>query len=391
MRSAIIRALGALAAVAVVAAPAAAQGTLAGQGFGYPPGQLGPRGAATGGAVAEHDAGSAVNPAALGLAARTALFFQYSPEFRTTEAGGAEERTSTARFPLFGGYARVGDRMRVGFAFSTLLDRSFAVDARGLDVIDGDTVSFTDRFRNEGGIADARLAASWRFGTRLHVGLGLHAYTGENRLTVERLFGDTTNLPLERRTLSFSGGGVSLGTVLQLSRDISVAASARKGTDLRIRSGDTLLRPVGQVPDRAGAAVAYTGITGTTLAARLDWTGWSSMAGIAGSSVQPEDQVEYGVGADVAGPRVGDRAIMLRAGFRARDLPFGVRVADASRPTPPNYFFSPVSENEITAGFGIPLAYERSMLEVAAQRASRSGAGAKETAWILTFGLTVRP
>ena len=60
----------------VLALPALAegQGTVGAQGLGYPPGQYSTLARSTGGAVAEFDPTSPINPASLGNLAGTAIF-----------------------------------------------------------------------------------------------------------------------------------------------------------------------------------------------------------------------------------------------------------------------------------------------------------------------------
>lgn len=366
-----------LALLVAAASRAGAQGTVSVQGFGYAPGQLGSRASAMAGGNAEQDPESPINPAALGLARYSTLFFQYAPEFRRVEAGGASERTSALRFPLIGGVARLGDRARVGLTVSTLLDRSYAVSRRTTAVTGDDTTVTSDNFRNLGGMSDFRFAGSWRLGRALDLGAGVHAITGENRIEVSREIGDTVELAVESRTLSFSGGALSAGASLQLSTVLNVAASARRGLDLRARSGDTLVSKA-RVPDRFGAGIQYTGITGTSLAARAEYTTWTNMAGLGSANLTTFDTWEIGAGADVTGPKVGTRNLLLRAGARWRELPFGVGSTK-------------VTELQYGGGLGIVLPYERGMLEAGMRRATRDAGSARETAWTLTLGVTVRP
>jgi hypothetical protein len=69
---------------------------------------------------------------------------------------------------------------------------------------------------------------------------------------------------------------------------------------------------------------------------------------------------------------------MLRLGYRGRTLPFGV---DGDR----------VSERAFTGGVGIPLSRGRSQFDATVQRAARSAGGASEKAWVISFGLGIRP
>ena len=73
--------LAALSAVCLATA-ARAQGAISLQGLGYPPGQFSARAEGTGGGVADFDALSLTSPASLAGVAASALFLQYSPEFR---------------------------------------------------------------------------------------------------------------------------------------------------------------------------------------------------------------------------------------------------------------------------------------------------------------------
>jgi opacity protein-like surface antigen len=361
------------------AASAGAQGSVGVQGLGFPPGQLGTRAASMGGGNGEHDPESSVNPAALGLAPNTMIFFQYAPEFRSVSTGGTSDRTTTLRFPLIGGYARLGERARIGLAVSTLLDRTFSVAVQDTSSLaGGGSIVSTDRFRNEGGMSDVRFAGSWRVARRVDVGVGVHAITGQNRIDVTRSVGDSLELSLESRTLSFSGGALSTGVALQLSSVLNVAASLQRGLDLRARSGDTLMARA-RVPDRFGAGIQYAGITGTTLAARMEYMSWSNVRGLVSDATPVDDTWEIGAGADVAGPKLGTRPLLLRAGVRWRELPFGITSADRT------------TELELGGGVGFQLPFERAMAEIGIRRASRSAGSAKETGWTLGLGVSVRP
>ena len=368
-----------VAAASVVAAGSATgQGTVSGQGFGYPPGQLGTRSASMSGGNGEQDPESAVNPAALGLARSTMLFMQYAPEFRQVQVPGASERTTTLRFPMIGAYARLGERARIGLHISTFLDRTFAVSVQDTTALSGgDTIVSTDRFKNEGGMSDVRFAASWRLARRFDFGAAFHAITGQNRVEVTRDVGESIQLNIESRALSFSGNALSAGVAMQLTNVLNVAGSLQRGFEIRSRIGDTLLNTA-RVPDRYGAGIQYTGITGTTLAARAEYMTWSNMAGLGSSSMSVFDTREIGGGADIAGPRIGSRPIMLRIGARWRELPFGVNGTK-------------VEEIEAGGGLGFVLPFERASMDVGFRHSDRTAGDAKEKAWTLNVGVSVRP
>src|SRR5688572_27347162 len=108
----LVMALRTLVVIAIVCHPdvGRAQGTLSGQGFGYPPGQLSTRALAVGGANAELDPVSPRNPAAVSSWGSPGLHLQYDPEFRQVSVTGDGDRTMTARFPIISGATRLGAR-----------------------------------------------------------------------------------------------------------------------------------------------------------------------------------------------------------------------------------------------------------------------------------------
>src|SRR6202011_6065615 len=120
MRTLIVAAL----ATALIGSRVDAQGSLSTQGLGYPTGQMSARAEGTGGAVADFDALSLLSPAAIGGVGSSALFFQYSPEFRRVTAGSGTANTTTARFPLVAGILPMGQDWTFGLSSSTFLDRS---------------------------------------------------------------------------------------------------------------------------------------------------------------------------------------------------------------------------------------------------------------------------
>ena len=374
-------------ALALAATGARAQGTLADQGFGYPPGQLSTRALGSAGALGETDPVSPINPAALGGWGRGGLFFQYAPEFTEVTVGGNTDRTTSTRFPLIAAAMRVGSHYTLGLSSSTFLARDFSTSNTVAQTLpSGTTVNTTTTLASTGAANDVRFAAA-RVMSRVAVGVGLHAFTGQNRVTVTGDFVDPTDtsssnpfLQLSQsRTLSFSGIGVSAGGEWRPVRPLLLALSGRHGGTLRLNAGDTLVRSA-RIPDRVGGAVVFDGIPGTTLTARVNWEQWSSLDGLVSSEVKTFDATEYSAGADVAGPRLMGRALMLRAGGRRRTLPFSAAGAR-------------VDETAFAAGFGLPLSGERAVMDFAAQRATRSasGVGASERSWTIGLGFTVRP
>ncbi len=367
-----------LAAVLVVPALASAQGTVSGQGFGYPPGQLGAGTLGIGGASAESDASSALNPAALGTTSRFAIYAHMQPEFRRTSVGGGTAETRALRFP---GFAVTGGfrRFTVGLAFTTLLDRTWANSYADSQVIGGQTVPSTLNASSEGAVNDTRFALAYVVNQRLQVGLGVHAISGENRILFGRTFPDSLGIGAVQQfsTLSYSGRTLSAGALVQPSTAWVIGASARFGGELDLeQSGNALARA--DMPSRVGVGVSYLGIPNTVIAGRVDRTSWSSLSPLGTAATSAFDATEFAVGVESAGPRVDGVLSMLRLGYRNRTLPFGV---DGDR----------VAERAFTGGVGIPLSRGRSQFDLTMQRAARSGGGATERAWVLSVGLGIRP
>ncbi|MFI5244565.1 MAG: hypothetical protein ACHQQR_05015, partial [Gemmatimonadales bacterium] len=115
----------AAAAALCLAAPSVfAQGAVSLQGFGYPGGELSTRALSVGGSLADFDANSPINPAALLIGNRASVYVQYDPEFRWVTGGGLNTSTVTARFPLFLVTGKIG-QARLSLSYTSFLDRTW--------------------------------------------------------------------------------------------------------------------------------------------------------------------------------------------------------------------------------------------------------------------------
>lgn len=373
---------GAIVATALaLAAPAAAQGSLGLQGYGYPQGGMGTRAGAGGGAFAEFDATSLRNPTSLvDWSGRPGLYFQYEPEFRRVSAGGRTDETTTARFPAVLGALPVFGRGMIGLSASTFLDRTYSTKTQSQQVFGIDTVRYTETVLSSGAINDLRLAGAYVLNSNLAVGVGLHVYAGENRFAVTREFPDSAVYGTLRSgaVLEFTGTGVSGGIQWRPVRTLAIAASARMGGNLEARIGDSVVTRA-SVPDRYGVGIRFDGLPGTGIAISVDHVSWTQMNGLATARVGSRDALDYGVGVDLAGPRMRGAPVSVRAGYRKRTLPFDAGGQE-------------VTESAFSGGLTLPIAGQRAGLDLALQRATRDAAIAvKESAWILSMGLTVRP
>jgi len=356
-----------------------AQANLSSQGFGFPTGQFSARTYGTGGALAEMDPLSPVNPASIAALGTRLIFFQIEPEFRSVTTNNGTERTTTARYPnVFGALPIQG--LVVSLGSSTLLDRTSTTVFNTTQTLStNEVVPITTRFKVDGAMDDVRLAAGWAPASWLRVGLGAHAITGHNLVSITQSFADSSSFAsfTQQRILGFSGAAVSAG-VQFVSKSINAAFSARRGGNLDLTNEDTVLSKA-KVPNRFGASIAYTGIANSAISIRTSRDDWSSLRGLGTPGLDPVDAWDTSIGADIAGPRLGDRIVFLRGGFRTRTLPF---TAAENR----------VKENSVTGGLGTAFAGNRVLMDVAVIRASRSAAlEASERAWTVSLGISVRP
>lgn len=382
------RAAAALAALLAAATSArlGAQSSLGVQGFGYPTGQLSTRSLGTGGALADFDPVSPLNPASLLEFNRTFAAFQYDPEFRQLSVGQASQRNTVARFPVVAVGAPLRRRLMLGLSASTLLDRTFTAQFRTTATFPDQTVTADERTESNGSIADVRLAAAYAVNRWLRVGLGGHVITGENRLVSSRQFEDTVRFRsvADSSTVDYSGAAASVGVDVTPVRGVRVAGTYRRGADLRTSRNDSTLTR-GSVPDRAGVSLRVDRVTGAAFALAYSRTTWSRMRGLGTSALDVRDADEFSAGVEAAGPRVGEFPVLLRLGGRRRTLPFGVGGAQ-------------IRETGFGGGAGLPLGGGRALADVAVQRSIRTPdggsaevRGARERAWTLSVGFTVRP
>lgn len=376
MRRFLLPAAAVVLSAALLPAVAHAQGTISAQGLGYPPGQLSTWALGTGGAVAELDPSTPLNPAAIGMVSSTTIFAHYAPESRKVTVGGASDESRLSRFPLMGAVLPLGPRGYVGVAASSFLDRTWATVRTYPSQVGGEGT--VETFQSTGGMTDVRAAGAWSFSPRFYVGVGAHVLTGDNRLTVSRIDRDKVDADFEQRSeLTYTGLAASAGIVWAPSRVVSIGMSGQVGGEVRAKLADSVIATATS-PARAGATVRLAAISGATISARAEWNGWSSLQGLGRDGFQAMDTWGYGVGADIVGPSVLRTSLGLRLGAQRRDLPFPVLGVQPE-------------ETAYSAGLGLPLARGRVLLDLAVQRATRTAGAADETAWTYGVGVTVRP
>ena len=369
---------GGLAIALVSPVVARAQGTLSTQGLGFPQGQLSTQARTMGGAIAETDPFSPINPASIGFHGVAILFMQADPEYRDVRVAGRMQRSSVARFPVIFGSLALGSKWAVSASAATLLDRTWETTTRDTQVVGPDTVAGTIVNRSDGSISDLRIAASYAVTPWLRLGVAGHALSGRDALRDRHIFDDTVRFvgTTQERVIGFGGNAVSVGAQTMWPTFGTIGVSYRRGSGLRSYAGNTVVGRA-SAPDHFGASVAFLGIRGTTLAARAGWDGWKSVQGLS-PTLNIHEAWDVGVGADVTGPRFGGSPVGFRAGLRWRTLPF------STTPTP-------TKERTMGGGFGLPMGRGRAELHMGALRSFRTGADATENAWTISTGFAVRP
>ena len=381
------RYIGALAVGLLLASPLRAQGSVAVQGFGYPPGQLTVRAATSGGGLGEFDQAGPLNPAALLNWGVAGAYIQYSPERRSTKVDNVSSTATVARFPVFAIGLPAGPRYGFGISSSTLLERNFSTVTTARQLVRSDSVTTTSTATARGAINDVQFGGAMQVTPWLRIGSAVHVVTGENRVRTDRVITADTGVRAdsatygtirEQSTATFGGTAVSFGVELAPNKKLSVAGSARLGFGMRADLNDST-RLKADVPNRAGAAVRWE-VAGANIAARYNWEGWSAMRDLGASTSGVFDTREFGIGAEVLGPRIRGGQTLLRIGVRNRNLPFGVA---GKQPT----------ENILGGGLGFPMAFGRAQLDLGLERASRKVPGlsnVSERGLIMSFGFRLR-
>lgn len=378
MRLQTVQRLAALVALLALPAAAAAQGGVGSQGFGYPVGQMSGAALGTGGAGAESDPNSGINPAAIAQPNRFSLMLQFEPEFRRTTAGGAADKASLVRFPSFVATGSFG-RFVVSGGVTTLLDRTWSNTYADSLLVGGSWVPATVIAQSEGSLSDVRAALSYVVHRRLQLGFGLHGMTGENRTGLSYFFPDTSGVGGVDQAASFGyeGTALSFGFVAEPRAGLQFSGSLRAGGSLTLEQGGNEVGAA-SVPTRFGLGATWAAVPGVAVSARVEQTRWSDMDGLGSAQVSLFDATELALGAEFLGPRLGGTNSAVRVGLRDRSLPFGVSGNE-------------VRERILAGGVGIPVSRGRAQLDLALQRATRTAPGTTEKAWLITIGLGIRP
>lgn len=350
-------------------------------GVGFPGRAISVRSRALGGGLAAFDARSAENPASIPGLLRLAATATSGTTLRNyTALDSVADGLKETRFP-FGMIGGTIQRSPFSFAisYSTYAERSYELTTSDTVVLRGQPIAVEDRLASDGSVVDLRGALGLRVSSTLRLGGAVYVLGGSARVTTARTFDSRLYASLEQRDqLGFSGVGFSGGFVFTPVRRIALAGAFR--TDRKLDATRNSVN-VGSVD----LPISVTGGLYVAPSPAIGWSttfifrGWSDAADdLASTTARTFDTWEIGSGIELGGADLGASRIPLRVGFRYAKLPF-----------------SPTSDRPYEIGFAfgtaIQFAGDRATLDASVERVTRDGAGARENAWHLAFGFTVRP
>ncbi len=373
-------------AAALPALPAglSAQSSLFGvRGLGQPGRPVTPRTRATGGSFGLFDGESDVNPAAMaGLRAVTAGFV-LAPSWRTWETPAGSASLRDTRFPLvFVGGPIPGRKLALGVSLGSYLDRDFRLASKDSILVRGVQTAVFDSLKSVGGLNEIRFAAGYRIGSRTNIGGAVYWITGSSRIEARRSFGDTSFIPFRQSAeLSYQGVGFSLGITHRLTSALQLAATVRSDAHVTVDRDSTHAYNV-DLPYTLSAGAMLQASPRLSVAASGTYRTWGGANSDlqAHGSVGARNTLELSLGGEFSrNPRRATN-LPIRVGLRYADLPFPIVAGQKPK------------EFSISAGSGLRFAQDRAGIDLSLEHAWRSeGSPYKERAFILTFGLSIRP
>ena len=370
-------------ASSALARPLAAQSSQFGvRGLGLPGRALSTRAMGTGGGFGLFDAGSSLNPASIGEYTALTATFGLLQNYRKSENPSGSESGRDTRFPQI---AVAGPLKRIpislGASFSTYTNRDFSLATSGTEVVRGAPVDFADTLTSRGGISDLRVAGAYRVSERFSFGVAVHALTGVNRSELRRTFGDTTYRSIRQRAeVSYAGVGFGTGVLLRVRPNLTFAAVGRRDGHVGVERDSTSVGDI-DMPYLIGGGLRWRPVPRLDIAGHLLFRGWSrSDAGLrAFGGTGADNTAEGALGLELVRSTRRPTTLPIRLGARWSSLPFPV--IEGEQP----------SELSFAAGTGIRFADSRGGIDVALERVRRRAGAYRETAWLVSLGVTVRP
>ena len=378
-----------LMALAMGAAPVAAQSVSATWGLGLTLDPLDGRGRGLG-SVGPGLFGTGVIPgdpgASLDLNVPTIAVSMQSSWLQVDQGVGGAALSGT-RFPAMGMAYPVRDWGVLTVTYGGMLDQRWTVVREQLVDLGagGAETSVTDRFVSDGGVAAARVGFARRITPSLGVALAVGSFTGNVIRSFTRSFNsfDAGAAPAPFRSdgrWGYSGVTATAGLVFDLSEIVraggtvtwsgSLNANPTSGSEGEARSYDMPLEFRGGISGALGA-----GISAVLSASYADWSGaWTSPDGEATAGAA----LSLGAGLEWTGLSVFGRPFPLRFGWRRAELAFSLAIDD------------PV-ESTLAGGFGLRLAGARNIplaqIDLGVEHGTRSAGTVSEDFWRSTVSL----
>ena len=325
------------------------------------------RARSTGGAFGPFDPMSPLAEASLADLPQLTATAMGGTSYRDAEAAGATTSLRASRFPVMGLAGPVFGHLVLGGGFTTYLDRTWDVTLRDSMLLRGTMQPYSDELTSDGGVADLRLAAALRVGSRFALGAAVHVLSGSTRETAGRTFDDTAYHAIKQSDeVRYDGVGVSGSALLDLLPALRLTVFARSDNRLRARLGDVVTTQT-DLPNTVGGGLRWAPSPSVRLAGALTRRTWATAGAGAFNTLSWS-----------AGLEVGSGFSPLRLGARGGQLPFG---AGAAAPT----------ELGLAAGTGRAFARGRALVDVGLEHLERKGGGLSERVWTFLLGLTVRP
>lgn len=351
------------------------------RGIGFPGRTASVRSLALGGGADIFDRAALLNPAMAGTFRQVTVGIVSATTFRNFTAGGIEASgLRETRFPLvfLGGGIR-----RSNFAYqlsiSTFAERTFDVNTTDTVMLDGEPMGVQDRVSADGGVVDLRAAFGYTASAKFAIGAAYHRLAGSSRFTATRTFERVEFQPFqETDALRYSGSGFSAGVLWLPNPSVGFAFSGRTNSALGGELDDQSTADIALPVSLAGGAwIGLGDQVHVTTTAR--WRSWSrGQDDLAATATRAFDTWEVGSGLEIGSAGEDGLRFPIRLGVRYAQLPFS---PNDEQPTEWNF----------AVGTGAPFAANRAVIDVALQRFTRKGAGAREQGWYFAMGISITP
>lgn len=351
--------------------------------LGIPQPPLSARAVGMAGSASMLDGMSATNPAAITSIIGLTIGFNMFQNWRSSTTPGGTGSGADAGMPNLILVNRIKDTpYYFSGSFGSYTDRDFGFVTTGSTPVNGQPVEFRDSLESRGGTSDFRLAVGYRNKSTLAVGLGIHFITGSNRFFLSRIFDDSLFAPVRQRSeLAYNAIGMSLGAVFHPIEPLLISGLVRRDGSMNV-DRDSLQAYTYELPWTFAGGLQYQLKGRGTVSAEFTYTTWAdaNQELLANGGTGAENSLDAALGVELTTSGRQPSKFPLRFGVRSRKLPF---------PLTPGV---QPSEFSVAVGTGGRFAKNHAAADVALQRLWRSDdSGFSEDAWVLTFGLTLKP